>query len=138
MLEGLGEHFGVIDQSLNPDLDDIHASFIAASNDFYVAEYHGEIVGTAGLLFESGRARIVRMSVAKNHRKKGIAKALLERCIDSARYHGFSAIVAFTEPDWPDAIGFYVASGFEQYSRDDVDIHLRLLLDGASSQGSRR
>lgn len=36
VLEGLGEHFGVIDESLNPDLDDIQESFIVAGDEFYV------------------------------------------------------------------------------------------------------
>ena len=112
VLEGLGEHFGFVDQSLNPDLDDIQTSFIAAGNNFYVAVRHGDIVGTAGVLFEERRARIVRMSVLRNHRKAGIARALLARCIEAARFCGFSEIVAFTEPHWPDAVGFYTSSGF--------------------------
>ncbi len=131
VLEGLGEHFGVIDQSLNPDLDDIQQSFIAAEHAFFVAEYNGEIVGTVGLLFESGRARIVRMSVVKNHRKEGIATQLLERCIKTVKDRGLSEIVAFTEHHWSDAVGFYVGFGFEQCGSDHVDIHLRLSLDGA-------
>ena len=83
VLEGLGEHFGVIDPSLNPDLDNIEASFIAAGNHFYVAESDdGHVIRTVGLLFESGSGRIVRMSVARKYRRRGIAKALLERCIE--------------------------------------------------------
>ena len=39
VLEGLGEHFGVIDESLNPDLDDIQESFIVAGDEFYVAQW---------------------------------------------------------------------------------------------------
>ena len=128
VLEGLREHFGFLDPTLNHDLDDIANSFIAAGDDFYVAESDGRIVGTVGLLFEEKRARIVRMSVAKDRRKLGIATALLERSIESARSRGFSEIWAFTEPDWSDAVGFYLAAGFEQLGRDDVDIHLRLSL----------
>jgi GNAT superfamily N-acetyltransferase len=128
ILNGLAEHFGCIDQSRNPDLDDIERSYLAAGNDFYVAECDGQIVGTAGLLFEPQRARIVRMSVAKSHRKQGVATALLERCVAVANDRGLPEIVAFTEPHWPDAVGFYTASGFEQFGRDDEDIHLRLPL----------
>ena len=53
VLEGLGEHFGFIDESLNPDLDDIQASYPAAGHVFLVAESEGSIDGTAGLLFEA-------------------------------------------------------------------------------------
>jgi len=128
VLEGLREHFGFLDPSLNPDLEDIQASFIAKGDDFYVAENDGRIIGTAGLLFGEGRARIVRMSVAKSHRKRGIATALLEQCIETAAQRGFREIWAYTQPEWPDAVSFYSGSGFEQLGRDDIDIHLRLSL----------
>ena len=47
-----------------------------------------------------------------------------------AKQQGSAEIVAFTEPHWSDAVGFYTTSGFQQYGRDDVDIHLRLIIDG--------
>ena len=96
MLEGLREHFGFIDQSLNPDLKDIEVSFIASGHNFFVADQNGQIVGTVGLLYESGRARIVRMSVLKEYRKSGIASVLLATCIEAAKAEGFAEIVAFT------------------------------------------
>jgi N-acetylglutamate synthase-like GNAT family acetyltransferase len=126
VLQGLGEHFGVIDESLNPDLEDIQTSFIAAGHEFQVAEYDGNIVGTAGLRFEPGRARIIRMSVDKKYRKKGIATALLKRCIEVAKARGYAEIFALTEPHWPDAVGLYTSLGFKPYDRDEIDIHLRL------------
>ena len=133
VLEGLREHFGFLDPSLNPDLDNIQTSFISAGDDFYVAENDGRIVGTVGLLFGEGRARIVRMSVAQSHRKRGIATALLEQCIESAAQRGFREIWAYTQPEWPDAVRFYLCSGFEQLGRDEIDIHLRLLF-GSKTQ----
>ena len=86
MLQGLAEHFGFIDPSLNPDLHDIESSFITAG--FFVAEYDGNVIGTVGLLFESRRARIVRMSVDKDHRKTGIASALLARSVEATPSRG--------------------------------------------------
>jgi N-acetylglutamate synthase-like GNAT family acetyltransferase len=112
ILNGLAEHFGFIDESRNPDLNDIEKSYLAAGNDFYVAECDGRIVGTVGLLFEPGRARIVRMSVAKSHRKQGVATALLDKCIAVAKDRELPEIVAFTEPHWSNAVGFYHAYGF--------------------------
>jgi ribosomal protein S18 acetylase RimI-like enzyme len=126
ILNGLAEHFGFIDESRNPDLDDIQTSYLGAGDDFYVAESDGQIVGTVGLLFEPGRARIIRMSVAGSHRRQGVATALLKKCIGVARDRGLPEIVAFTEPHWPDAVGFYISCGFEQFGRDDEDIYLRL------------
>jgi N-acetylglutamate synthase-like GNAT family acetyltransferase len=124
----LREHFGFIDHSLNPDLHDIQRTFIAAGDTFFVAEHSGEVIGTVGLLFEPGRARIVRMSVLQCHRKNGIASALLAKCIEATRSRGLGELVAYTEPHWTDAVGFYSARGFKQYDRDDIDIHMRLSL----------
>jgi N-acetylglutamate synthase-like GNAT family acetyltransferase len=128
VLQGLGEHFGFADPSLNPDLHDIHAAFIAEGHEFFVAEHTGNVIGTVGLLFETEGARIVRMSVLKNFRKTGIASALLYQCIEATRSRGIGELVAFTEPHWLDAVGFYTSRGFRQYGHDDIDIHLRLSL----------
>ncbi len=129
MLEGLGEHFGFIDESLNPDLDDIEKSYLSSGQVFLVAESEGGIAGTAGLLFETpGAARIVRMSVRSSLRRRGIATALLAALIEEARTRSLSSLVARTEPHWTDATSFYMRSGFEQFAEDEVDVHLRLEL----------
>jgi N-acetylglutamate synthase-like GNAT family acetyltransferase len=121
----LREHFGFIDQSLNSDLNDIQATFIESGHKFFIADHDGQVVGTVGLLIERGNARIVRMSVLKDYRQRGIASALLGRCFEAAKAEGFTEIVAYTEPQWADAVGFYTARGFRQYDRDEIDIHLR-------------
>ena len=62
ILDGLGEHFGNINEELNPDLDDIAASY--AGDLFLVAEQAGVIVGCGALIYEGdGIARVQRMSV---------------------------------------------------------------------------
>ena len=128
ILSGLGEHFGFIDDSRNPDLHDIAQSYLSNGLDFDVAERDGQVVGTVGLLFDPGPARIVRLSVARAHRQQGIATALLKKCIERARERGVTDMVAFTEPHWSDAVGFYLALGFVKYGGDAEDIHLRLSL----------
>ena len=136
ILEGLAEHFGFIDESRNPDLDNIARSYLIEGHDFYVAECDGEIVGTVGLLIEPACTRIVRMSVSRPHRKRGIATALLNHCVAITKERGLPEIVAFTEPHWTDAVGFYISSGFIPFGRDDEDVHLRLTLQGEKSEQS--
>jgi len=131
VLEGLGEHFGFIDESLNPDLRDIDASYSRVGDVFLVAECDGELVGTAALRVESSeRGRIVRMSVRQTHRRCGVAQALLARIIETARTRRLTELVVATEPHWHDAMGFYQAAGFMPYDRDDVDVHMRRWLRG--------
>ena len=83
ILDGLGEHFGFIDASLNPDLDDIWQTYVLAGAPFAVAELDGELVGTGALVAERapGRlatGRIVRVSVSPHHRRLGIGRRLVE------------------------------------------------------------
>jgi GNAT superfamily N-acetyltransferase len=122
---GLGAHFGHIDRNANPDLIDIQASYPAGQGAFFVAELYGEIIGTCGLLMESRSGRLVRVAVARQHRRMGVASALLRHAIAFARQRGLVELVAHTQPEWPDATGFYHSHGFKQFSRDDIDVHLR-------------
>jgi N-acetylglutamate synthase-like GNAT family acetyltransferase len=129
VLSGLGEHFEFIDESLNPDLDDIDANYTSLGHLFIVAEHEGSIVGTAGLLFgASGVARIVRMSAHKDMRRKGVGTALLDALIEAIRSRSIDSIHAHTEPHWTGSMAFYHRAGFEQIGRDEIDVHLRLVL----------
>jgi GNAT superfamily N-acetyltransferase len=123
-------HFGWIDESKNPDLDDIELNYLHCGHEFWVAEDDERIVGTAGLLIEPpANARVVRMSVEQTVRRRGIARLLMQQLIQSARDHGLEAVWAYTEPHWLDAVGFYISQGFVQVGQDEVDVHLRLKLD---------
>jgi GNAT superfamily N-acetyltransferase len=123
--EGLGEHFGFIDRDANPDLDDIAAAYAKPHAAFFVAELGGTIVGTTGARVEHGTVRMVRVGVHREHRRVGIAGALLDAVIAFATARSVREIVAHTQPEWPDATQFYAAHGFTPYGRDEVDVHLR-------------
>ena len=108
ILTSLGEHFGFIDETCNPDLDDIAANYIEPGHTFVVAEIEAKLVGTGALITErEGTGRLVRMSVSQKHRRKGIGRALVTYLLDIARQQGFTRVVVTTEPDWEDAIGLY-------------------------------
>ncbi|MGC8781077.1 MAG: hypothetical protein ACP5UQ_09455, partial [Anaerolineae bacterium] len=55
ILEGLGEHFGVIDETLNPDIDDIAAHYTARGHVFLVAVADDEVIGSAALVIEDAQ-----------------------------------------------------------------------------------
>lgn len=129
VLQGLGEHFGFIDETMNPDLEDIRRTYLDAGGTFFVAEEGNEIIGTGCLLQESEtEGRIVRMSTAASRRREGIASQIFEGIVREARRRGLRSIVIATEPEWEDAVGFYRSRGFLPYGGDDVDIWMRLLL----------
>jgi GNAT superfamily N-acetyltransferase len=121
--QALGDHFGYVDRDANPDLVDIQASY--SSGAFFVAERDGAIVGTTGVILEACRCRVVRVAVARGQRRMGVASALLNRAVEFAGHRGLSEIVAYTQPEWPDAVAFYRSHGFEMFGRDEIDVHLR-------------
>ncbi|MEZ4531338.1 MAG: GNAT family N-acetyltransferase [Thermomicrobiales bacterium] len=125
ILTGLGEHWGFIDETLNPDVDDIAAHYPPESADFFVAEDPlGVIVGTAGLLREDAETgRIVRMSVAKSARGQGLGKRLVAQLEAAARARGYCRLVCETTHDWTDAIALYLATGFTELGVWDDDRH---------------
>ena len=84
----------------------------------------------AGVMVDTGAARVVRMSVVAPMRRKGVATALLDAVIEEARSRSLGSLVAQTQPEWDDAISFYLRAGFVPFDEDEVDVHLRLDLRG--------
>lgn len=127
ILTGLGEHFGFIDETLNPDIDDIAGNYLAPGHAFIIAEINGQIVGTGALISEGEQTgRIVRMSVARAMRRAGIGQALMARLMDIARERGWSRLVLETNIGWDDAVGFYRRCGFREHQRTDGLTHMVL------------
>ncbi len=127
ILQGLGEHFGFIDESANPDLDDILSNF--AADDFVCAWHGSKLVGTGALIAEAGDVRrVVRMSVAKDDRCTGIGSNLLRHLLVLARSRGCHSVVVETNDDWPEVIEFYRRHDFVETERRDGEVHFILNL----------
>ena len=130
VLTGLQDHWGTLDPSLNPDLNDIAGWYGALDGRTIVAEIDGEIVG-AGTIHrgdDDGTAILVRMSVSGAHRGRGIGKRLVRELADVAREQGYQRIECETTDTWQDAITLYLACGFEIIDRRDGDVFFRLNL----------
>jgi ribosomal protein S18 acetylase RimI-like enzyme len=135
ILDGLKSRFGVIDDSLNPDLTDIHAHYIESGETFLVAELNGQIVGCGALIREDGSdetARIVRVSVDVEHQGRGIGRQISAALVESARERGFSKILVETNEDWDSALRLYQSLGFQEDARlpspefGFIEVHMRL------------
>lgn len=111
ILAGLAEHWGHVDESVNPDLADIGASYRDAI--FLVAKLDSVVVGTGALVLRSpGVGEIVRMSVAGELRRNGIASRILQELIAQAPKLRVKRVVLETTAAWHDVVAFYVANGF--------------------------
>jgi len=111
ILSGLVDHWGKLDPTKNPDLNNIAHSYADAI--FLVARLDGRIVGTGALVPRAGgTAEIVRMSVASDLRRMGIGKRILLELIHRAKARGFSCIILETTAKWAEVIAFYQSMGF--------------------------
>jgi GNAT superfamily N-acetyltransferase len=129
ILEGLGEHFGYLDETLNPDLDDILHTYLRAGHDFVVACMGRELVGTGALILHGeGISEMVRISTRKTYRRRGIGQAIVTYLVDVARQRGDRRIIVKTNASWHDAIHLYQRLGFVEYERTALGVGLELLL----------
>jgi GNAT superfamily N-acetyltransferase len=129
ILSGLGEHFGYIDPSYNPDVEDIEANYVAAGHSFVVAERDGVLVGTGALLIHDEEVgQLVRMSVHQGQRRQGLGRALVSHLLRIARGRGLRKVIVETNNDWYDAIGLYEHCDFVEYDRDEVSVYMELEL----------
>jgi putative acetyltransferase len=122
---GLGEHFGKIDPTKNPDLNDIAITYAKA--DFLVAWCGGRIVGCGALVPRPEQtAEVVRMSVAADMRRQGVARCILNRLIETAREKGCRQVILETTATWSGVIEFYLCCGFHITYYRDGDVYFAL------------
>jgi putative acetyltransferase len=127
VLAGLGDHFGVIDETMNPDLDDITSFYHDAGSYVVIAEDRGEIVGCGILIDENPETgRLVRMSVRSDQRGKGLGKRLVRSLLEEARARGQLQVVCETTEDWEDAKALYRSCGFTEIGQWGGDTHFSI------------
>jgi putative acetyltransferase len=129
VLGGLVDHWGVLDPAKNPDLEDIFTSYAGAT--FLVARLAGRVVGTGALVPRGdGAAEIVRMSVARDLRRRGLGRRILTCLVEQARRDGLSRVVLETTATWQEVIDFYLDYGFRITHYADGDVYFAMDLDG--------
>jgi GNAT superfamily N-acetyltransferase len=125
ILNGLVEHWGFLDPTKNPDLDDIAATYANAT--FLVAWLDGKLVGTGALVPRSpDSAEIVRMSVDRSLRRQGVGRMILQTLVEYARQIGLRQVTLETTATWADVIAFYLNFGFHITHEQDGDIYFAL------------
>ena len=125
ILAGLVEHWGFLDASKNPDLEDIAISY--AGGTFLVGWLEGRIVGCGALVPRSDQtAEVVRMSVAKAFRRHGIGRQILKALTEAAKQQGYKRIILETTSAWYEVIAFYLNAGFQITHEQEGDTYLGL------------
>lgn len=122
ILDGLVEHWGYLDDEKNPDLDNIAESY--AHGIFLVAWLHREIVGTGAFIPRSESVvEIVRMSVLKSMRMRGIGWQILCELCKRAYLQGYNKVILETTSTWKNVINFYLKLGFSVTHETEEDVY---------------
>ena len=99
ILAGLEEHWGAIDPTKNPDLEDISTNY--AGEIFLLARLDGKIVGSGAVVREDEHTgRVLRMSVPREKRRLGIAKRIFTELHAAAHGRGYTRLVLETTTGW--------------------------------------
>ncbi len=131
ILAGMAEHWGAVDESLNPDLNDIAGSYAGAV--FLVARQGQRVVGTGALASGlDGTAEVKRMSVAADLRRQGLGKRILTALIEQARARGCRRVILETTSTWTEVIEFYLDYGFRVTHTCEGDTYFIFELKGSS------
>jgi GNAT superfamily N-acetyltransferase len=111
VLDGMAERWGAVDDSLNTDLDDIDTHY---DRDCVLMALDGStVIGTGILLVRATEGEIVRMSVHRDYRRRGIATQVLAELVNLATSYPVKRIVVETNARWIEARNLYEAFGFK-------------------------
>ena len=128
ILAGLAEHWGTLDLTRNPDLDDIGTTY--AGGVFLVAWLGEQVVGAGALVLHAGNVgEIVRMSVAAGLRRRGVGRLILNKLVEHANARGLHRLILETTAAWQDAVAFYQRCGFRITHYQDGDVYFALDLE---------
>jgi ribosomal protein S18 acetylase RimI-like enzyme len=70
------------------------------------------VVGTGTLLIRATEGEVVRMSVHRDYRRRGIARQVLADLVNRATGYGVKRIVVETDAEWIEAQKLYEAFSF--------------------------
>jgi len=135
--QGLGEHWGWIDEYINADLENIGASY--STGPFVLGFLDEILVATGALIPETETSmRVVRMSFDRAFRRQRLATGILGHLIQLAQGSGVRVLVLETNEPWHEVVEFYLEYGFQIAAQDGGNVHMGLDLMPGWDYGMRK
>ncbi len=103
------------------DLDNIKKNF----DKFWIATEDNKIIGTIGIKNEQGKARISRMYISKDYRRKGLGKKLMSLALNYCK-NNYKEVFLSTYKQM-NSVDFYKKMGFSitKESGDVITMELK-------------
>ncbi len=103
------------------DYEDFMNFYKSRDGVIYVAQDNKKIVGSIAIRRENDNsARLRRMYVLKEYRKKGVGEKLFNKVIMFSKKKNYKRIILTTYPEMKDAIKFYEKNGFTKFKEDNA------------------
>jgi putative acetyltransferase len=100
----------------DPTTDSLYELFRTQGSVYWIAEENGAMAGGCGIYptpgLPDGCAELVKFYLLQQWRGKGIGKALMEKCFESAKQMGYSKLYLESLPELSKAVSMYLKSGF--------------------------
>ena len=101
----------------DPTTDDLYEVFQAKDSLCWVAEENGNIMGCCGIYPTKGLpnkcTELVKFYLSNTSRGKGVGKALMQKCEDSAKELGYQQVYIESLPEFGRAVGMYEKLGYQ-------------------------
>ena len=103
------------------DLWDLEGNYLKNKGSFYLLlDYHGEIVGSVGILrLNDTECELRKMYLKASKRGRGYGKLLLELGLQRARELGYRRVILETATVLKEAITLYRQYGFERFEAEN-------------------
>jgi ribosomal protein S18 acetylase RimI-like enzyme len=138
--EDIQAHLEECDSDFSPNLSlkvniDEYSTKIRTRAKTFEAWSGKALVGLVAAYMNDSRTRtgfITSVSVAKDFMGRGIASALLDRCLEKSRQEGMKAIRLEVGLESPEAIRLYKNFGFSEIARQGETVSLELEINEKS------
>lgn len=124
--QGMRQRWGdTYDPEANPDVTDMWTNDVEAGDEVVVLERDGAILATGTLRSVDARCgRLWRIATHADHRRSGLARAVVDDLVDRARRRGMNELVVRTDTPWRDAVALYRSCGFSVVAQTDDETDL--------------
>jgi len=104
----------------DPNTDRLFELFQTAGSKYWVAEEEGRVLGGCGIYptegLPEGCVELVKFYLLPESRGRGIGRALLDKCIETARETGYRQVYLESFPVLEKAVYMYEKAGFRSIS----------------------